>query len=53
MKDTEIAERFGIPIRTLASWKAAEPKNWRRKLYLFMRDKLERENRAAGGEEHY
>ena len=53
MKDTDISKFFGIPSRTLASWKIADKNNWRRKLYLFMRDRLERDKREDNREEHY
>ena len=43
MKDTQLKERFGIPISTLSDWKKADSKNWRYKLYWFMKTKLAEE----------
>jgi len=53
MTDVKIAERFKMPIRTLANWKKQEPSNWRRKLYVFMKEKLEREDHTEKREEHF
>jgi len=51
--DTAIARRFKMPIRTLANWKKEKPSNWRRKLYIFMKEKLEREDHEEKREEHF
>jgi len=53
MTDVKIAERFKMPIRTLANWKKQESSNWRRKLYVFMKEKLEREDHSKSREEHF
>ena len=53
MTDTKIAERFKMPIRTLANWKIQESGNWRRKLYVFMKEKLEIEDHNEKREEHF
>lgn len=53
MKDTEIAKKFDLPYPTLAGWKKAPKENWRRKLYHFMKDKLEKDERLENKEEHY
>ena len=53
MTDTKIAERFKMPIRTLANWKKQDNNNWRRKLYVFMKEKLERESHTKNREEHF
>ena len=46
MTDTSIAQRFSMPLRTLAHWKIAPSDNWRRKLYLFMKATLEVEQHS-------
>jgi len=43
MKDTEISKRFGIPISTLSDWKKRDQRNWRYKLYWFIKEKLAKE----------
>lgn len=53
MTDTDIAKRFEMPIRTLANWKKQDKKNWRRKLYIYMKEKLEREQHSEAREEHF
>jgi len=53
MTDTEIAKRFKMPIRTLSSWKIQPKNNFRRILYIFMKEKLELELHAKNREEHY
>jgi len=43
MKDTEIHEKFGIPISTLQDWKKRDDDNWRKKLYLHLKNDDEKE----------
>ena len=38
MKDVEISKKYGIPARTIADWKKADPANWRFKVYTKLKD---------------
>jgi len=43
VKIKDIAQRYGIPLRTLYRWKDA--KDWRRELYCLLEENLEKEKK--------
>ena len=47
MRDTQLHERFKVPISTMGDWKKADSKNWRYIMYWNMQDTLAREVREA------
>jgi len=47
IKTKDIAQRYGIPLRTLYRWKDA--KDWRREHYLFLEENLKKERKGNNG----
>ena len=37
LKDTEISNKFKVPVRTLQDWKKSDNDNWRKKLYNYLK----------------